>query len=814
MDQTKTNTQKVNKQERAHDSKRVLTALSGKQKEPNRGQGSERRPSSPRAHVTGPSRVAEAVRRIFEAKNSHTHTAHCQVCGRQHALHNTKQTLAKHGYTVEGEHHGFRWFEGSCHGSDKKCLEHDHSVTDQVVHSMHHEHKSHMKTAADLEAHKVHPKHAKSGKSTRTQHPTLKYWHDEPEMVDFHHAPKEHQDHARSLAVHHHRSIAKQALEHARMLEHLKKTVHGQPPTSVQHQEVERQKVASARKSNAATKDHLRHLSHQYDKHINALQSHYLKIPHEHRTKEQMNVYYAPQFHHWSAKHSAAAHKEFPAAKETIDHIDALAAQRKAMTKKEEVAMNDFEFKQLEEGIKSQMSPHDAHEFLTKHNAHGDFHALPSETAMHIRDKSYEVGFKHNGKTANGSRARYFHAALVRHANRRTVKEETVAEAAQMKIKPEHYEALKSAVHRVLDDHPHAAAEYDKKGLSPTRFRWDALHSSRVMHTQHSDGHSLGHHIYKYANDSHIDTALKHIVASHKPKVHEGRSNEYTANYHLSSTSKSSRKPGHYLMKHGAPMHSEPHKDSSAALSAYKSLGDAKGVSIHHVKEDLEEVPGAVKTLGELKKETLKRYISVASYQTHLPKRQKGIIAATGREHAPFYGQTTSLDWRKGKIKEDAPAMSAGAAGDPGHVQNATDNHASQMSRRKNNIKALLRRKKPSLDEAEVSNLAGHVPPEFNNVELGVISRKTLEKNRAIEKNKLPKKVGPGGVDESADQYTYHHSRASWKRVATQHGYAISPEHNGKGMIANHPKHGYHVGTYNYKGQNGWISKPHPDWSK
>jgi len=164
------------------------------------------------------------------------------------------------------------------------------------------------------------------------------------------------------------------------------------------------------------------------------------------------------------------------------------------------------------------------------------------------------------------------------------------------------------------------------------------------------------------------------------------------------------------------------------------------------------------------------------------------------------------------RINEDAPAMSSGGAGDPGHVQNATDNHASQMGRRKDALKAMLRRKKPmgeatwhqdkagpiklgpghhvitnpphglktvfthstrekaeeylknlakhnpddarhshihSVKESAVPNLAGHIPPEFDDVEIGVVSPEQLEKNRAIAKAKLPKKVGPGGVDEA-----------------------------------------------------------------
>ena len=69
-----------------------------------------------------------------------------------------------------------------------------------------------------------------------------------------------------------------------------------------------------------------------------------------------------------------------------------------------------------------------------------------------------------------------------------------------MKIKPEDYQALAVA----LSKHNLAEAyyQYEQKGLSPERFRWDMLHFSGF------DTRPL----YSYLNDSHIDTALKRIV--------------------------------------------------------------------------------------------------------------------------------------------------------------------------------------------------------------------------------------------------------------------------------------------------------------
>jgi hypothetical protein len=60
--------------------------------------------------------------------SKHTHRGHCQVCGAQQAVDNETGKLAKHGYTVE---HGF--FEGECPGSHNLPLEHDHTMTDNII---------------------------------------------------------------------------------------------------------------------------------------------------------------------------------------------------------------------------------------------------------------------------------------------------------------------------------------------------------------------------------------------------------------------------------------------------------------------------------------------------------------------------------------------------------------------------------------------------------------------------------------------------------------------------------------------------------
>lgn len=71
-----------------------------------------------------------------------------------------------------------------------------------------------------------------------------------------------------------------------------------------------------------------------------------------------------------------------------------------------------------------------------------------------------------------------------------------------MKIKTEHYSALKNACFAVLQRKPEAQAAYKVSGLSDTRFRWDVLHASQFSTAL----------LYGYLNDAHIDTALRSII--------------------------------------------------------------------------------------------------------------------------------------------------------------------------------------------------------------------------------------------------------------------------------------------------------------
>jgi hypothetical protein len=80
-----------------------------------------------------------------------------------------------------------------------------------------------------------------------------------------------------------------------------------------------------------------------------------------------------------------------------------------------------------------------------------------------------------------------------------------------MKINQTDYNDLRTAIADVLGNRTAAQVLelYHGNGLSEMRMRWDLLwHVSNIVRRPIFD------RIYKYANDTHIDTALRRIVAS------------------------------------------------------------------------------------------------------------------------------------------------------------------------------------------------------------------------------------------------------------------------------------------------------------
>ena len=73
-----------------------------------------------------------------------------------------------------------------------------------------------------------------------------------------------------------------------------------------------------------------------------------------------------------------------------------------------------------------------------------------------------------------------------------------------MKIKREHFDHLKSEM--LKNSKAHLLQPYLKAGLSEKRWRWDWLYSTPGLSKWICDN------IYPYANDDHLDTALRKIT--------------------------------------------------------------------------------------------------------------------------------------------------------------------------------------------------------------------------------------------------------------------------------------------------------------
>lgn len=75
-----------------------------------------------------------------------------------------------------------------------------------------------------------------------------------------------------------------------------------------------------------------------------------------------------------------------------------------------------------------------------------------------------------------------------------------------MKIKAEHYQHMRKAMFEVLPDHPNLKYYVDNKiGIDHAkRRRWDVFSKAGLSPY-------VCEHVYPYANNDHIDTALRHI---------------------------------------------------------------------------------------------------------------------------------------------------------------------------------------------------------------------------------------------------------------------------------------------------------------
>jgi hypothetical protein len=80
-----------------------------------------------------------------------------------------------------------------------------------------------------------------------------------------------------------------------------------------------------------------------------------------------------------------------------------------------------------------------------------------------------------------------------------------------MKITPEDYAVLEGAIKATMARTGLSLDNYTSLGLTAKRFRWDLLEQSSI---KIGDGINLDGdvNIYAYANNRHIDTALRNIT--------------------------------------------------------------------------------------------------------------------------------------------------------------------------------------------------------------------------------------------------------------------------------------------------------------
>lgn len=72
-----------------------------------------------------------------------------------------------------------------------------------------------------------------------------------------------------------------------------------------------------------------------------------------------------------------------------------------------------------------------------------------------------------------------------------------------MKITPEHYEMMRVAIEPLIDNEE--LALYMRAGLTQKRYRWDLWRRAGLLQFTCDV-------LYEYANDDHIDTALRKIT--------------------------------------------------------------------------------------------------------------------------------------------------------------------------------------------------------------------------------------------------------------------------------------------------------------
>ena len=286
----------------------------------------------------------------MHTKTTHTGRGTCQVCGGVQAIDNATLITAKHGYKVAG--YGF--FNGVCPGAwhvpAEKSLDVTHAIIAQLEEAAA-THDAEAKGYGDFvvaggsivfgvdsircSTYEVYDRELVVTKRSSRGHTYQTTGGYKAVAIDDS-TPVQTVIDTQRKAV----AIAEQNARHARghvnmmrqfIVPRLGCAFH--PPKEV----VRAERIAAKAKAlegvrfptQASRKDALDKLNRMYDRAREALQLFYLALPDSERTEAKTEIYYSAQgLHQWRAKHAEAALREFPAAREIVERINALVVQR------------------------------------------------------------------------------------------------------------------------------------------------------------------------------------------------------------------------------------------------------------------------------------------------------------------------------------------------------------------------------------------------------------------------------------------------------------------------------------------------------
>lgn len=265
--------------------------------------------------------------------NTHTHTGNCQACGHTQAVHNTKGTIAKHGYVVD-----WNQFHGVCGGADRKPAQVDVSYTHTIIAFC-------TQTALDLDAHAAALESGQVNPVKVTHFDATIEWVNKYGTkrtgknveIDYAQGTEAEQAVARRNEISSSRHNAQGNRDHAAMLTSFVLPVFGTALKTVD--EVRRAEAAArvkkaAAPSKAGFKRQLDTLNSQFHKLRQQIQEAYLVRHHggEGMTQKATDLYYgAHDLHCWNTKWSKIALDVHPTLASVVSSIEDLVDQRKSV---------------------------------------------------------------------------------------------------------------------------------------------------------------------------------------------------------------------------------------------------------------------------------------------------------------------------------------------------------------------------------------------------------------------------------------------------------------------------------------------------